>query len=168
MHELLSSFYTSSASPDYRKAMLVHEDILRETVSDRGEEIEQDEASAIAVRQLSLLMRSYQRLGSWDKEKQAYVDLYQQLAHVFGSEENWKEAKTTGIEKWEVKPKSGTDKLGVWSRPESFEFVDTGKRKHENYLRKSSGTWRISSSGHLVPSAGMRLSRSYSSRSVST
>jgi len=136
---------------------------LRDTVSDKGEEIPQADASRMAVRHLALMMRAYQRLGSWDKEKQVYVDLYQQLAHVFGGEDNWKNEKMAGLEKWQPK---GADNLGVWVQPERFEFIVDGK--HKNYLKKNSGTWRLDSTGHLVPGNEMRLSRSYSSRSVST
>jgi len=91
------------------------------------------------------------------------VDLYQQLAHVLASEEAWKKGAGQGlnIEKWQPK---GADGLGVWKRPESFEFISTaGTRKHANYLRKSSGTWSLK--GHFH---GHRLSRSFSSRSIST
>lgn len=168
IQELLSSFYTSSSSPDYRKAMLVHEDILRDTVSDKGEELDGNEAAGIATRHLGLLRGAYGRNGGWDKEKQAYVDLYQQLAHVFGSEEKWKSAKIEGAEKWGVKNKEVSEGAGTWKRPEGWEFVPMGagaQRKHENYLRKSSGTWRLSSTGHLVPGGGFRLSRSFSQRS---
>lgn len=159
MHVLLSEFYTSSEQ--YRKAMLLHEDVLRDTVSDKGEEINQAEAAAIVVRHLELLKRAYQRLGGWDKDPQVYVDLYQQLAHVFGSEENWKNAKIQGIEKWSPK---GADAVGVWVRPKSFEWMESeGLRKHSNYLRRSlrsGGEWKAT---HFH---GGRLSRSYSGRSV--
>ena len=161
MHVLLSSFYTSVQN--YRKAMLVHEDVLRDTVSDKGEEIPQAEACAIALHHLELLKRAYQRLGGWDKDSQVYVDLYQQLAHVFGGEEAWKKGSSQiqSVEKWQPK---GADGLGVWARPESFEFISTANsRKHANFLRKLTGTWSLH--GHFH---GHRLSRSFSSRSIST
>ena len=138
--------------------MLVHEDVLRDTVSDPGEEITREQASKIAVQHLELLMRAYQRLGHWDKEAQVYVDLYQQLAHVFGGEESWKNAKIQGIEKWEGK--GGKDEVGVWKVPETFEFIESvgvGK-KHWNYLRKGSGRWSFGGVG--------RLRRSYSAKEV--
>jgi tetratricopeptide (TPR) repeat protein len=157
MHNLLSSFYTNAGN--YRKALLVHEDVLRDTVSDKGDELPSAEASQIAVQHLELLKRAYQRLGGWDKDQQVYVDLYQQLAHVFGSEENWKNAKTQSVEKWQPK---GADQLGVWTRPESFEFDESkGARKHANYLRKSSGIWTVLRHGH-----SHRLSRAYSTQSI--
>lgn len=147
--------------------MLVHEEILRDTVSDKGEELEGAEAAAIATRHLRLMRGAYGRNNGFNKEKQVYVDLYQQLAHLFGSEESWKSAKIEGADKWAVKNKEVGDGFGAWKKPERWEFVgDATKRKHENYLRYSSGTWRLSSSGQLVPNAGMRLSRSFSQRSV--
>ncbi|KUJ18660.1 uncharacterized protein LY89DRAFT_683570, partial [Mollisia scopiformis] len=159
MHILLSEFYTSSEQ--YRKAMQVHEDVLRDTVSDKGEEINQAEAAAIAVRHLELLRRAYQRLGGWDKDPQVYVDLYQQLAHVFGSEENWKKAQIQGVEKWSTK---GVDSVGVWVRPVSFEWMESeGMRKHANYLRRS---LRSGAEWKMAHSNGGRLLRSYSGRSL--
>jgi hypothetical protein len=155
MHILLSSFLTSSGH--FRRAMQVHEDVLRDTVSDKGEELNQAEAASIAVRHLELLKRAYQRNGKWDKEQQVYVDLYQQLAHIFGSEESWKKANVQSLDKWSSK---GADELGVWKRPESFEWMESesGKRNHSNFLRKSlGGSWSFH---------GGRLTRSYSSRSV--
>lgn len=89
--------------------MLVHEDVLRDTVSDKGDELPLAEASQIAVQHLELLKRAYQRLGGWDKEPQVYVDLYQQVAHVFGSEEGWKKAPPVSVEKWAPK---GADSEG--------------------------------------------------------
>lgn len=155
MHVLLSSFYT--AVGNYRKAMLVHEDVLRDTVSDKGDELPLAEASQIAVQHLELLKRAYQRLGGWDKESQVYVDLYHQVAHVFGSEEGWKKAPPASVDKWAPK---GADSLGVWTRPESFQFMTSG-RKHANYLRKSSGSWNLVGNFHSP-----RLSRAYSSQSI--
>lgn len=157
MHNLLSSFYTTAGN--YRKAMLVHEDILRDTVSDKGDELPIAEASQIAVQQLELLKRAYQRLGGWDKEPQVYVDLYHQIAHVFGSQEGWKKTAPASVEKWVPK---GADSLGIWTRPESFEFVSTG-RKHANYLRKSSGSWDILGKFHEP-----RLTSAYNSQSIAT
>jgi hypothetical protein len=75
MHNLLSAFYTTVGN--YRRAMLVHEDLLRDTVSDKGEELSAHEAAQIAVQQLELLKRAHQHLGSWDKDPQNYIDLYQ-------------------------------------------------------------------------------------------
>ncbi|CZR69374.1 uncharacterized protein PAC_19274 [Phialocephala subalpina] len=159
MHVLLSELYTSSEQ--YRKGMQVHEDVLRDTVSDKGEEINQAEAAATAVRHLELLRRAYQRLGGWDKEPQVYIDLYQQLAHVFGSEENWKKAKIQGVEKWSPK---GADAVGAWARPESFEWMESeGQRKHANYLRRSLRSGVEWKAAHFH---GGRLTRSYSSRSA--
>lgn len=159
MHVLLSEFYTSSGQ--FRKAVQVHEDVLRDTVSDKGDEISQSEAAAIAVRHLELLRRAYQRLGGWDKDPQVYVDLYQQLAHVFGSEEKWKKAQIQGVDKWSTK---GADAVGLWVHPGSFEWMKSeGQRKHANYLRRSlrsAGEWKAT---HFH---GGRLTRSYSSRSV--
>lgn len=161
MHGLLSAFYT--AVGNYRRAMLVHEELLRDTVSDKGEELPAAEAASIAVQQLELLKRAYQRLGGWDKDSQVYVDLYQQLSHVFASEDNWKKVQTQSVEKWQPK---GADKLGTWTKPDSFEFMATGSRKHANYLRKSSGTWSLGGHFHAH-----RLTRTYSTisaKSVST
>ena len=156
MHILLSSFYT--AAGNYRKALLVHEDVLRDTVGDKGDELPLSEASQIAVQHLELLKRAYQRLGRWDKEPQVYIDLYQQIAHVFGSEEGWKKSPPAAVDKWVPK---GADSLGIWTRPESFEFISS-ERKHANYLRKSSGSWNLlGSNGHPH-----RLSRAYSSQSI--
>jgi len=154
MHTLLSEFFTSSGQ--FRKAMQVHEDVLRDTVSDKGEELKQSEAATIAVTHLELLKRAYQRLGKWDKDPQVYIDLYQQLAHVFGSEESWKKAQIQSLDKWSSK---GADDLGVWKRPASFEWMeDKSQRKHFNFLRKSlGGSWSFH---------GGRLTRSYSSRSI--
>jgi tetratricopeptide (TPR) repeat protein len=157
MHVLLSSFYT--ATGNYRRALLVHEDVLRDTVGDKGDELPLAEASQIAVQHLELLKRAYQRLGGWDKEPQVYVDLYQQVAHVFGSEEGWKKAPPASVEKWVPK---GADSLGIWTRPASFEFIGAG-RKHANYLRKSSGSWALLGNGHSP-----RLNRAYSSQSIAT
>ncbi|KAL2069847.1 hypothetical protein VTL71DRAFT_14526 [Oculimacula yallundae] len=155
MHILLAELFTSS--DQHAKAMRVHEDILRDAASDKGEEIDQAQAAAIAVRHLDLLKRTYQRLGKWDKQPQSYLDLYQQLAHVFGSEENWKNARIQPIEKWSAK---GADNLGVWTKPNTFEWVESeGKRKHVNYLRRSLGH-----AGNLGFQSG-KLLRSYSSRS---
>ncbi|KAG0653042.1 hypothetical protein D0Z07_0724 [Hyphodiscus hymeniophilus] len=120
IHCLLSEFYT--AVGNHRRAMLVHENLLRDTVSDKGEELPAAEAAQIAVQQLERLKRSYQRLGGWDKDAQIYIDLYQQLAHVFGSEDSWKKAQTQSVEKWQPK---GADSLGTWTKPESFEFMAT-------------------------------------------
>ncbi|KAN0098801.1 hypothetical protein V8E51_014464 [Hyaloscypha variabilis] len=158
MHDLLSAFYT--AVGNYRRAMLIHEDLLRDTVSDKGEELPAAEAAQIAVQQVELLKRSYQHLGGWDKDAQIYIDLYQQLCHVFGSEESWKKANTQSVEKWQPK---GADSLGTWVKPESFEFMETGNsRKHANFLRKSSGTWSLGGHFHAH-----RLSRTYSVQSLS-
>jgi hypothetical protein len=96
------------------------------------------------------------------KRSRVYIDLYQQLAYVFASEQNWKNEKMVRLEKWQPK---GADELGVWVKPESFEFIVDGKQK--NYLKENSGTWRLDSNMHLVPESEMRLSRSYSSRSMS-
>ena len=158
MHGLLSAFYTSVGN--YRRAMLVHEDLLRDTVSDKGEELPSAEAAQIAAQQLELLKRAYQRLGGWDKDPQNYVDLYQQLMHVFAPEDSWKKAQTQSVEKWQPK---GADNLGTWTRPETFEFMSTGSKKHANYLRKSSGTWSLGGHFHAH-----RLSRTYSAKSIST
>lgn len=155
MHVLLSSFYTSAGSCE--KAMLVHESVLRDTVGDKGDELPLAEAAQIAVQHMELLKRAYQRLGRWEKEPQTYVDLYQQIAHVFGSEEGWKKATPAPLDKWVPK---GADSLGVWARPESFEFISSG-RKHANYLRKSSGSWNLLAGDH-----SHRLSRVYSSQSI--
>lgn len=111
--------------------------MIRSTVSDKGDELPIAEASQIAVQHLELLKRAYQRLGGWDKNPQVYADLYQQVAHAFASEAGWKKAKPISVEKWVPK---GADSLGIWTRPESFEFMTTD-RKHTNHLRKSSGSW---------------------------
>ncbi|XMA10439.1 hypothetical protein WAI453_003230 [Rhynchosporium graminicola] len=155
MHILLAELFTSSNQ--HSKAMQVHENILRDAASYKGEEIDQAQAAAIAVRHLDLLKRTYQRLGKWDKQPQIYLDLYQQLAHVFGSEENWKNARIQPIEKWSAK---GADNLGIWTKPNTFDWVESEeKRKHVNHLKRSLGRPGKSSfhSG--------RLTRSYSSRS---
>ena len=153
---------------------LVHEDILRDTVSDKGEELPQNEAAQIAARHLTLLMRACQRAGGWDKEKQVYVDLYQQLSHVFGSEDAWKSGTSQlgSIEKWDAKPKGGiADGFGTWEKPKAWTFMDdladgaAGRGKHKNHLKRSSGTWRLDRSVHLVPGAVMKLRRSFSQRS---
>ncbi|RDL37292.1 Uncharacterized protein BP5553_04725 [Venustampulla echinocandica] len=149
MHILLSSFHT--AAGNYRKAMLVHEEVLRDTVSDKGSELPLAEASKIAVQHLELLKRAYQRLGGWDKEPQMYVDLYHQIAHVFGSEDAWRKSAPAPLEKWQAK---GADSLGIWTRPQSFEFIRTSTRKHSNHLRRSSRPWNF------------RPSHAYSSQSV--
>jgi hypothetical protein len=80
--------------------------------------------------------------------------------HVFGSEDGWKKAQTQSIDKWQPK---GADNLGTWSKPETFEFISSGTRKHANYLRKLSGTWSLGGHFHAH-----RLSRSYSAKSLFT
>lgn len=149
MHVLLSSFHT--ATGNYRKAMLVHEEVLRDTVSDKGSELPIADAAKIAVQHLELLKRAYQRLGGWHKEPQVYIDLYHQIAHVFDSEDAWKNASPTPIEKWQPK---GADSLGIWTRPQSFEFIKITTRKHANHLRRSSRPWNF------------RPSHAYSTQSV--
>ncbi|KFY35273.1 hypothetical protein V494_06061 [Pseudogymnoascus sp. VKM F-4513 (FW-928)] len=157
MLTLLSSFYTAAGK--YRKAMLVHEDVIRDTVSDKGDELPVAEASQIAVKHVELLKRAYQRLGGWDKNPEVYVDLYQQAAHAFGSEASWKNSKPTSVEKWVPK---GADSLGIWTRPENFEFMITD-RKHTNYLRKSSGSWNMHENFQ-----GPMVTQVYSSQPIST
>lgn len=157
MLTLLSSFYT--AAGNYRKAMLVHEDVIRDTVSDKGEELPVAEASQIALQHLELLQRAYQRLGGWDKNQQVYADLYQQAAHAFGSETNWKLSKPVSVEKWTPK---GADSLGIWTQPESFEFITTD-RKHTNHLRKWSGSWDMQENFHAPP-----VTQAYTAQPITT
>ncbi|KAI9641201.1 hypothetical protein NHQ30_010001 [Ciborinia camelliae] len=154
MQNLLSAFYTSSPHPDLTKAMRIHEDILRSTVSDAGDELPRDEVCDIAIVQLELLKRVYWRKGSWDKDVSVYVDLWQQIGQEFENEHAWKEAVKVlkGVDKWTVKKgEKGEkdDELGIWKRPGSFEFmtVDEGKRPHLNMLRKVSSIWGFS--GHI-------------------
>ncbi|KAL5348657.1 hypothetical protein ACLOAV_006074 [Pseudogymnoascus australis] len=154
---LLSSFYT--AAGNYRKAMLVHEDVIRDTVSDKVDELPVSEASQIAVQHLELLKRAYQRLGGWDKDHQVYADLYQQAEHAFGSEAGWKKAKPTSVEKWVTK---GADSLGIWTRPGSFEFMTTD-RKHTNHLRRSSGSWSMQEYLHSPNNPSIWLSANHNS-----
>ncbi|THV44928.1 hypothetical protein BGAL_0555g00020 [Botrytis galanthina] len=155
MQNLLSAFYTASAHPDLRKAMRVHEDILRSTVSDAGDELPRDKACIIAIAQLELLKRAYWRKGTWDKDVSVYIDLWRQIEQEFESENAWKEAVKLlqGIDKWGVKKgEKGEkdDELGVWKRPGSFEFMtmEEGKRQHSNMLRKISSIWGFSGHSH--------------------
>lgn len=154
---LLSSLYT--AAGNYRKAILVHEDVIRDTVSDKVDDIPLSEVSRVAVQHLELLKRAYQRFGGWDKDPQVYADLYQQVAHAFGSEAAWKKAKPTSVEKWVPK---GADSLGIWTRPESFKFMITD-RKHTNHLRKSSGSWSMQEG-----SPPTLLTQTYSAQPITT
>ncbi|KAI6711104.1 hypothetical protein JHW43_006377 [Diplocarpon mali] len=148
MHNLLSSFYRTVGN--YRRDMLVHEDLLREAAID--EELPPAEAAAIAVQQLELLERSYQRLGGWDKEQQIYFDLYQQLTDVFTFEDGWKKAQTRSVETWQFK---GADDLGTWTKPDRFVFMATESRKHAKFLRESSGTWTLCKHSHGRSSKNM-------------
>ncbi|OWP03150.1 hypothetical protein B2J93_7176 [Marssonina coronariae] len=148
MHNLLSSFYRTVGN--YRRDMLVHEDLLREAAID--EELPPAEAAAIAVQQLELLERSYQRLGGWDKEQQIYFELYQQLTDVFTFEDGWKKAQTRSVETWQFK---GADNLGTWTKPDRFVFMATESRKHAKFLRESSGTWTLCKHSHGRSSKNM-------------
>lgn len=155
MQNLLSAFYTSSPHPNLTKAMRIHEDILRSTVSDAGNELPRDEVCVIAIAQLELLKRVYWRKGSWDKEVSVYVDLWRQISQEFENEHLWKEAVKVfkGVDKWTVKKgEKGEkdDELGIWKRPGSFEFmtVEEGKRQHLNMLRKISRVWGFSGHSH--------------------
>lgn len=136
MQILLSSFYTSSSQ--HAKAMRIHEELLRETIRDAGDELSEAEACRIALQQIEFLKRTYQRLGKWDKDPSIYVDLFHRLSQEFDGESAWKAAKLQSVDKWQPK---GADELGVWHRPASFEFMDTKNvSHHENRLRQSSGS----------------------------
>ncbi|KAJ8068256.1 hypothetical protein OCU04_003823 [Sclerotinia nivalis] len=154
MQNLLSAFYTSSPNPNLTKAMRIHEDILRSTVSDAGDELLCNEVCVIAIAQLELLKRVYWRKGTWDKDVSVYMDLWRQIEQEFEDEHAWKEASKVlkGVDKWSVKKgEKGEkdDELGIWKRPESFEFMTAqeGKRPHLNMLRKTSSMWGFS--GHI-------------------
>lgn len=130
--------------------MRIHEDILRSTVSDAGDELPSDQVCSIAIAQLELLKRAYLRKGSWDKDVSVYVDLWREIEQEFENEEAWEDAVNTlqDIDKWSVKKGDRgekDDELGVWKRPGSFEFmtVEGGKRQHSNMLRKVSSIWGL-------------------------
>ncbi|CAD6445073.1 c42f2e4b-2fcf-4437-ac29-47625158b686 [Sclerotinia trifoliorum] len=151
MQNLLSTFYTSSTNPNLTKAMRIHEDILRNTVSDAGDELPSNEVCVIAIAQLELLKRVYWRKGTWDKDVSVYVDLWRQIEQEFEDEHAWKEASKAlkGVDKWSVKKSEKgekDDELGIWKRPESFEFMTAqeGTRQHSNNLRKTSSMWGFS------------------------
>ncbi|KAM0187431.1 hypothetical protein ACHAPC_004156 [Botrytis cinerea] len=156
MQNLLSAFYTASPHPDLRKAMRIHEDILRSTVSDAGDELPSDQVCVIAIAQLELLKRAYWRSGTWDKDVSVYVDLWRQIEQEFESENTWKGAVKVlqDVDKWSVKKGEKGEKdddLGVWKRPVNFEFMtmEVGRRQHSNMLRKvSSRIWGFSGHSH--------------------
>lgn len=118
---------TASLAQDYfKKALGVHEDILRVVVSDQDEDTDDEDKipaylansqngkqikafdvdsidkSAIALRHLHLLKLSYQRLGNWPKSYDEYARLNAQIFRTFGNDPAWKGVQ--GTEKWDAKP----------------------------------------------------------------
>ncbi|PQE21552.1 nacht domain protein [Rutstroemia sp. NJR-2017a WRK4] len=130
MQILLSSFYTSSSQ--HAKAMRIHEELLRETIRDAGDELSDADACRIALKQIDFLKRTYQRLGKWDKDPSIYIDLFQRVSQKFEAEPAWKAAKLQSVDKWQIK---AADELGVWHRPASFEFMDTTRVEAEQWVK---------------------------------
>lgn len=136
IRELLAQLYTSAAQTlqakpetahlavDYfKKALEIHEDMLRLSLHERGDGHDEDEErdtidallaaehapfaqasvdrSALAIRHLRLLKLAYQRLGGWPKAYEEYEQLNAEVFRVFGGAEKWKGAQ--GVEKWSAK-----------------------------------------------------------------
>ena len=136
MSTLLSQLYTSAGR--YIDAMNVHEEVLRQLVSDENDDISMDEAAPMAMTHLELLKRSYQRAGGWEKDPQSCHELYSQLLDAFGKEKGW---HSTPIEKWSTK--APTDNVGTFTAPTSWEFMsaEDEKKKRQNLLRRASENW---------------------------
>lgn len=148
MLRLLAELYTAAGA--YKKAMAIHEDLLRQTLVAVDEDgvLAPEGGAKIASTHMDLLKRAYLRNGGWDKDPGAYRELYAQLKDVYAAEQAWAANPTAaqGIEKWSVKDKK--DGLGIWQQPASFEFASTRDNKHENNLRRTSGLcWAEGSGG---------------------
>ncbi|KAJ9664804.1 hypothetical protein H2201_005025 [Coniosporium apollinis] len=148
MHRLLAELYTAAGA--YRKAMAIHEDILRQTLVAIDEDgvLAPEGGAKIASTHMDLLKRAYLRNGGWDKDPASYRELYGQLKGAYAAEQAWAANSTAaqGIEKWSTKDKK--DGLGMWQQPASFEFASTRDNKHENNLRRTSGlSWAEGSGG---------------------
>ncbi|KAL4895741.1 hypothetical protein BDV59DRAFT_199726 [Aspergillus ambiguus] len=141
---LLSELYT--ATGHYGRAMAVHEELLRQVVSESGKEsssLSLAEGATIACRHVELLKRSAQRLGGWDKEEHLYKQLLTALNERFEGEQAWRSVPLEQLDEW---VQSEADELGLWRAPASYGFLLGGgkeqekKPAHRNQLRKVSET----------------------------
>ncbi|KAI9703724.1 MAG: hypothetical protein M1836_007494 [Candelina mexicana] len=134
---LKSELYT--AQQQYGKAMAVHEDILRQSLSDDND-LTGENLAGIAKTHLELLKRCFQRNKGWAKEAKIYEELGRQLVKEFSKYDSWKGVQS--VEKWDKKA-GPADELGMWKRPTTFE-LEKGEGKDENTrppvgLRRTSG-----------------------------
>ena len=73
-----------------------------------------------------------------------YVELNRDLEQKFGKDESFR--AVGAFDKW---PKGGADELGVYKRPERWEFLgQDASEKHENIL------WRLERGGEGVKARG--------------
>ncbi|KAF2089031.1 hypothetical protein K490DRAFT_38494 [Saccharata proteae CBS 121410] len=138
---LLSELYTSRQQ--YSHAMALHEDILSHLAYDDDHELDQCETAPVkvALHQVEYLKNTYQRLGTWDRQAQAYKDLFAELSRRFEEDRAWME-KQPQIEKWPVKGASAT--WGCWKKPEDFGFVVRNikaEKKKPSVLRRTSSSF---------------------------
>jgi len=141
---LLSSLYT--ARQQYRNAMALHEDVLGHLAYSDQVEIEQCEHPAqVATHELEQLRRSFQRLGSWDKDISNYKHLFGDVSKRFGKEKAWTEKQPASIDKWSAKGNGSDLQYGVWTKPQSFGFVVTDPKsevkKKSSVLRRTSNNF---------------------------
>lgn len=151
MTKLLSGLYT--AASDYRSAMALHETALYELLNDtetdtgRTDNVYHESnlnAADTAAQHIELLQRSYQRLGKWDKDPQLYTDLIARVSERFNLDQAQAQAATT------QSGSTGTgrvDDVGVWRRPGSFSLDVDDRSRHQNHLRRTSGSGLLGGNG---------------------
>lgn len=137
MFTLLSELYTAIGR--YEKAMAMHEEILRYEVSDDNDMSSVEDASRNARYHLELLKRAYQRLGKWDKPRDTYITLFDEVTSTFQGEELFRDVQP--IMKW---PSKGADDRGTFKPPTNWGFItsEDEKKQHQNWLKRVSSVQR--------------------------
>lgn len=122
MSKLLYQLYTNMGH--HREAQDLQETILRLVVEgDDGDDRTHDVMeSETALEQVELLKQSFLRLGGWNKDRDVYDDIVQELKEMpeFEGEKQWKQLRLPS--EWDSKEKP-SDKIGKFITPEEWEFV---------------------------------------------
>ena len=121
MSLLLSQLYTSQGH--YREAQGVHENVLRLVVEgDDGDDRTLDTMDSKAARQhVEWLKQSFLRLKGWDKSKDVYRELIEELVNIPEYKKDPERIKEANVDQWNTK-EAPSETVGKFVPPQNWEF----------------------------------------------